>query len=332
LFPVGSIIVSAYYIPWLILGFWFTPAADSIQEQVDLAERFDLDGIVVHVDGTGFKGTYTAGWHDRAAKIPARPDALFKIASIGKMYVATAITKLVSDGTIDLAAPLSNYLPGVASHFKYGDELTVASMVMHKSGLPNYVDHRDYPWDAPPQSSLGHLQYAYDMEQEFRPMEDSAYSNTNYLLLTMLMDTVLGYSHHRFIEERVLRPLELDNTYLEMKQVDSDRVMSGYFVGYDPDIKDHYFGSMVATAEDVGRFVRAMHDGSLFTPEEAVLYDRIYVRSHTGLLPGYQSLVRYYPDLDAVLVQFTNTNGGYAWNIHTIMHNKIVRILRRYKE
>jgi hypothetical protein len=108
--------------------------------------------------------------------------------------------------------------------------------------------------------------------------------------------------------------------------------MSGYFVGYDPDIKDHYFGSMVATAEDVGRFVRAMHDGSLFTPEEAVLYDRIYVRSHTGLLPGYQSLVRYYPDLDAVLVQFTNTNGGYAWNIHTIMHNKIVRILRRYKE
>lgn len=329
-FPLLSIGISIYFIPWLILQTWLTPLPSTIQEQLDLAEKFKLDGIIVHIDqGRMGSQTYTSGWHNRKDSIHAKGDALFKIASIGKMYVAAAITKLATEGRISVDSSFANYLPGIAANFKHSEDITIRSMVMHKSGLPNYVDHPDFPWDNPPQSEIGHLKFAYEMEQEFAPMEDSSYSNTNYLLLTLLMDSVLGYSHHRYIEEQILKPLHLDQTYMEMNQVDPERVMSGYYIGYEPDIKGNYFGSMVATASDVGKFLRSFQDGTLFTEEELALYKSMYVTSHTGLLPGYQSIARYYPDLDAVVVQFTNTNGGYAWNIHTIIHNKVVRILRK---
>jgi len=112
-------------------------------------------------------------------------------------------------------------------------------------------------------------------------------------------------------------------------------VMSGYYVGYDADLKYNDFinpaGSMVATAEDVGIFLRALNDGSVFNEGEQEIYSSIYVYEHTGLLPGYQSIAKYHKDIDTVVIQFNNTTNfdGYDWNLAVIIYNRIVKILRR---
>ena len=67
---------------------------------------------------------------------------------------------------------------------------------------------------------------------------------------------------------------------------------------------------MVATAEDVGIFIRALNDGSLLTDSEEAIYSSVYEYEHTGLLSGYSSIARYYEDMDAVVVLFANTSGG----------------------
>ena len=108
--------------------------------------------------------------------------------------------------------------------------------------------------------------------------------------------------------------------------------MSGYYVGYDADIKHNDFigpaGSMVATAQDVGIFLRALNDGSIFNDDEQAIYASVYPFEHTGLLPGYSSIARYHKDIDAVVVQFVNTAGGHSWEKSEIIYNRIVKILR----
>lgn len=88
---------------------------------------------------------------------------------------------------------------------------------------------------------------------------------------------------------------------------------------------------MLATAEDVGIFLRALNDGSVFNVGEKEIYSSIYEYEHGGLVPGYQSLAEYHKDIDAVVVQFINTTdfNGYEWNLSEIMINRIVKIIKR---
>ena len=86
---------------------------------------------------------------------------------------------------------------------------------------------------------------------------------------------------------------------------------------------------MVASAQDVGIFLRALNDGSLLGAEAQAIYTSIYVYEHTGLLGGYSSIARYHKDIDTVVIQFVNTSGGNSWMITEVNYNRILRILRK---
>lgn len=143
------------------------------------------------------------------------------------------------------------------------------------------------------------------------------------------MDEELGYENFRFIQEEILTPLNLTNTFSSLSQLNLEDVMSGYHVGYPHDLKTNDFG-MHATAEDVGIFLRALNNGSLFKPGEQELYASIYKFEHSGWVPGYQSFATYYEDIDAVVVTFYSTTDSklYYWNLSEIINNRIIDIVR----
>ncbi len=281
---------------------------------------------------------YTAGWENRENKIPADPQSLFKIGSISKLYVAVAVAKLVNDKRLSLDKTLADYLPELVGRIENAEKITLRLMVQHRSGIPNYTDHPGYwNWDTAPKSSKESLDLVLDKPAHFEPDKRYSYSNTNYLLIGEILDKTLGYSHRQYIRNEVLIPLELYNTYSLLIEVDLEEVASGYYVGYEEDMKGYDFvgtsGSMIATAEDVGIFLRALNDGSLLNDNEQAIYTSIYVYEHGGLLPGYQSLAKYHKDIDTIVVQFVNTTDfdGYTWNLSEIVYNRIVKILRRKK-
>ncbi|WP_346857359.1 serine hydrolase domain-containing protein [uncultured Draconibacterium sp.] len=327
-------IVSLFFVPWIILKAILTPLPDTVQAQVGKAINFKLDGIIVYVDQAGKPPAfYAAGYNNRENKVPADPHTLFKIASISKLYIATAVAKLVNKQTLDLDKTLAAYLPEFAERIENANKITLRMLVQHRSGIPNYTDHPDYPWANPFKKNSDTYQLVLDMPADFEPDEKYSYSNSNYLLLGEIMDKTLGYSHHDYIRNEILKPLELTHTYSLLSEVDLEDVMSGYFVGYEPDIKGNDFiqpgGSMVATAQDVGVFLRALNDGSLLNDDEQAIYSAIYEYGHTGLLPGYSSIARYHKDIDAVVVQFVNTSGGKTWSITEVIYKKILKILRK---
>lgn len=331
LFIMASI-GSLYFVPWILVKAWILPLPDTVQEQVDEAIGHGFDGMVVYVDEGGKPPAfYAGGWKDRENKIPADPNSLFKIASIDKLYAAVAITRLAKENRLSLDETLAGYFPELVGRIENAERITLRSMVQHRSGIPNFTDNPTY-WENEQENGKKALEFALDLPASFEPDKGYEYSNTNYLLLRRIIEKVVGYGHEQYIREEILLPLGLKNTFFSLNEVNLDDVMSGYYVGYAKDFKTNENG-MLATAEDVGIFLRALNDGSVFKKGEQEIYSSIYEYEHGGLVPGYQSLAEYHEDIDTVVVQFINTTDfeGYEWNLSEIVINRIVKILKREK-
>lgn len=323
-------ITSLFFVPWLLVKAWILPLPNTVQEQLGEAIDHGFDGMVVYVDQAGNPPQYFAsGWHDRESKIPAKPKALFKLASISKLYDAVAVSKLVGDGRLSLDNTIADYLPELIGRIENAEKITLRLMIQHKSGIPNYTDTPDF-WASPIGSYEESLALILDKPANFGPGEEYEYCNTNYLLINKIMDDALGYRNFQFIQEEILIPLNLHNTFGSLSEVNLDDVMSGYHVGHPFDLKEDEHG-MLATAEDVGVFLRALNDGSLFEHGEQEIYSSIYEYEHVGWVPGYQSFANYYKDIDAVVIQFYSTTDPklYNWNLSEIINSRIVKILAR---
>ncbi|MDZ4702909.1 MAG: serine hydrolase domain-containing protein [Saprospiraceae bacterium] len=333
--PIVAIICAVVFIPWVVVRAWLAPLPNTVQEQVDDALKYNLDGIIVYVDQKGKPPAfYMAGWKDKENKVPADPQALFKIASISKLYIAVATAKIINSPKLSLNDTLANLLPELVGRIENADKITLRMLLQQRSGIPDWIDDPKFPWDKPPTDVNKVLELILDKPSEFKPDSRYHYSNTNYLLIGKILDKTLGYSHQQYIKTEILTPLVLTHTYGLLSEVDSTKIVSGYDSHYDKDVKMLDFvspgSSMVATAQDVGIFLRTLNDGSLLNKDEQAIYPSVYKYEHTGLLPGYQSIARYHKDIDAVVIQFVNTSGGNAWAISEIVYDNIVKILRKY--
>lgn len=329
-FPFGIILLSVFLVgcpkaPFHISG--------TVQDEMQKAIDGGFDGMIVYVNQSGRSSFYSAGFNNREKQTLADPHALFRIASISKLYIAAATAKLIAGNTLSLDQTLAELIPEVAGKIENAEIITLKMLLKHRSGIPEYIYEPGFN-SGTDESYLATAALIFDKSADFSPDSKYAYSNTNYLLIGEILDRTLGYSHHVFITDEILLPLGLTNTFNLYKEADSNAVMSGYLKGYDPDLKsiDHTRpgGSMVASAEDVGVFVRALIDGSLFNEKEQDIYSAIYEYEHTGWINGYTSIVRYHSDIDAVVVQFVNTSSKeWFWLELERVYNKIVNSLER---
>lgn len=318
--------ISLYFVPWLIVKAWILPLPDSLQGQLNQALDHGFDGIILHIDQPGKPPVQlAAGYHNRNQQQPARPDALYKIASISKLYDVVALTKLAAQGTLSLDSSLANYLPELS--LPNANRITLRHLVQHRSGLPNFTDAPGF-WGGPHLAFDECLALIEGQPALFEPGSDSSYCNTNYLLLDRIMQEALGERHFDFLQREVLLPLGLTSTYASLAEAPYEAVMSGYHKGYEPDLKDQEHG-MVASAADIAAFVRALNEGTLFTEEEAALYP--YVYGHGGWVPGYQSFVSYSRKDSVVMVALYNTTDSdlYNWNLSQVVNGRLLKIYRR---
>lgn len=323
-------LASLSLVPWILVKAWILPLPDTVQEQLNEAIDHGFDGIIVYVNQAGSTSkTFTAGWHDPINKIAAKPDALFKIASINKLYTAAAIAKLVANGQLSLEESLSFYLPEMEGKIENADKITLKMLVEHRSGIPNFTNVSAY-WAAPKESNEEKLELIYNLPADFQPNDQFSYCNTNYVLLTEIMNRKLGSNYFQFIQEKILDRLGLKNTFASVDEINIEEVMSGFHVGHPLDLKTDHQG-MISSAEDVGLFLRALNDGTLFDQGEMEIYSSIYNFNHTGLIPGYQSIAKYHKDLDAVVIQFTGPSNfeGYNWNLSEIVYDRVIQILEK---
>ncbi len=306
--------------------------AATVEEAMADGVRDGLDGIFVYIDpGMAAPRQLADGVQDRSIQQAANPDALFKIASISKMFIAAAATQMTADGTLTLNDSLTDWLPDLAPRIENADAITVRLLLLHRSGVPDFDSQAGFSWNNAHTDIDETLAYALDLPADFAPGLQYEYSNTNYLLLGKIMDAALGYSHRQYIQNHILTPLEMTDTYALLSEVNPDILAKGYWDNVPTAGRDYVIpgGSMISTTRDVAVFIRALAEGSLLTPAARSHYQSLFSGfGHSGWLPGYQSRANYYADIDTVLIQYVNTTGGSSEAVAGRVHSEILGILR----
>jgi D-alanyl-D-alanine carboxypeptidase len=229
-----------------------------------------------------------AGSNDPLAATPLPWEAQFRVASVTKAFTAVVVLQLVQESKLSLSDTVERWLPGVvAGHGNDGSKITVEQLLRHQSGLYNYlatpetsalVDSTSafeaHRFDAISQAELVAL--ALKVEPLFAPGEGFAYSNTNYLLLGMIIEAVTGATWREQVEHRIIAPLGLTGTYLPgYNPFFAGPHVRGYAVFPDRDepfevTTTSLIGSadagVVSTLPDLNQFFRSLVRGELLSP------------------------------------------------------------------
>lgn len=176
-------------------------------------------GILIAKDGEIIYEKYT-GKTDLRKKDSITSSTAMHIASTSKTFTATAILRMVQEGKLSLDDSLQKFFPG----FPYS-RITVKMLLNHRSGLPNYLYFMsNNKWGIQPNGKWNH-QYATNQDV-LRMMYDKRpdptgtpgarfnYSNTNYVLLAMIVEKISGISFPAYMRQKFFEPLQMKDTYV----------------------------------------------------------------------------------------------------------------------
>jgi D-alanyl-D-alanine carboxypeptidase len=319
---------------------------DRLAQVVTLAHQDGVPGIAADVTVAG-QGSWRSvtGLADRARNQPVTPESKFAIGSITKTFTATAVLQLVDQGKLKLSDSLSNWEPQVQN----AEQITVQMLLDMTSGIFD---------EGGPGSTLV-AQTHVDPGRVFTPREivDMAiaqgprsppgqrvyYSNTNYILLGMIVQEVTGQSIEQVITDQILGPLHLANTSFPTAEGIPGTV--GYLVQDGritpaPRLSPTVFGAagaMISTLDDMRLWAHALGTGALLSPATAELRLRMFqptttfrplrgsgitapmpagyglglinlggLLGHNGVIPGYEADIYYQPSSGASIVILTN--------------------------
>jgi CubicO group peptidase (beta-lactamase class C family) len=204
-------VTRAYASPLATLSILIATApahADAVDDyiQTEMKNRH-IPGLSVAVvkDGTPIK-IRGYGLANVEHEVPATEHTIYQSGSVGKQFTATLVMMLVEEGKVGLDDPVSKYFPEAPAAWK---DITVRHLLTHTSGIPDYegagrVDlHKNYT-----ENELVKVAAAFPLQ--FKPSEKWRYSNTNYMLLGILIGRVTGKYHGDYLKERVFQPLHMD--------------------------------------------------------------------------------------------------------------------------
>ncbi|GGD29850.1 serine hydrolase domain-containing protein [Sinisalibacter lacisalsi] len=197
----------------------------------------------------------------------ASPDTPFAIASIGKTMTAVAVLRLVADGKLTLDGGFTAHLPDeVLSGLPELSDVTLRHLLTMTSGLPDYLDDA-YIEDAledpgAVQNPLTALSYAYGETQLFPPGQGFDYSNTNYVLLGLILEEVTGATYAAAMDRLVIGPAGMTGSFVFGSAPLPDSIPNGHEDGkhYRAYYMSQGFGDggVIASANDLARFYHAL--------------------------------------------------------------------------
>jgi CubicO group peptidase (beta-lactamase class C family) len=219
------------------------------------------NGVVVYKKTTGFA--------DIRTKDSLAETTPLHIASISKTFTGMAILRLMEQGKLMLEDTLGNFFPG----FPYKG-ITVEMLLCHRSGLPNYLNYlselkvKDTCYSN--QDVLNSL-YILKPGAEAKPGKRFSYSNTNYVLLAMILEKVTGETFPSFLKKEFFDPLQMTHSFVYAHQDTLTPTPSFEWTGrfWEPDPFDCTYGdkSIYTTAEDLLKWDQALSSGQLFKKE-----------------------------------------------------------------
>lgn len=273
------------------------------------------DGVILLSNGYG-KANYEEN-------VAFTEDTKFLIGSVTKLITAIAIMQLQEKALLDVADPVSKYIPEQIR----GNEITIENLLNHTSGLSrdvnvslhNPISKEELIHKAKTQALIGD------------PGASTNYSNVNYSLLAYIIENVSGQTYEEYLEDHIFKPLNMNSTKAVPSNNDLPDLAEGYFIlnaelnkvsatNYDVSV---FFGSgnIYSTTKDLYLLDRGLHTERILSRELInMMYDQGYGWGagqlngyrwvgHNGLLNnGYSSTFLRFPEEDLVMIALLNVS------------------------
>jgi len=298
-----------------------------------------IPGAMVGIWGPDGNYVKVAGVADTATKAPMETDFYHRIGSVTKTFTVTALLQLVDEGKIGLDDPISQYVDGVME----GDAISLRHLAGMRSGLVDYTTSEQFVMEYlsdprrafTPEELVG---YVKDLPLQLRPGTTVDYSNTNTVLLGMVIEKVSGSRLSDVIDTKIATPLGMEHTSFPM----TNAFPTPHAQGYTNQTLDESVtaatdwnpswggaaGAMISSLDDMRIWVPALAKGDLLTDDTQKqrlqtvnlsegddssgyglgLFNSGGWIGHNGSLPGYKTVSVYLPEKDTTLVVFINTD------------------------
>mgnify|MGYP003575505695 CR=1 FL=1 len=272
------------------------------------------------------------GLANREWNIANDGDTKFRLGSVSKQFTAVAIMQLRERGLVDIDAPVKTWLPDAPASW---DAITPRHLMAHTAGLPNVTAlpaFQTYKTQATtPQATLALFR---DLPLDFQPGQRFAYSNSGYLLLSLIIEKASGQSYADYVDAHLFRPLNMADSGYDVSSVILPRRASGYTPSRSGAINAEYVnmvvpqgaGALYSTTRDLLKWEQGLFGGRLLNAESMALLttpvrdgyalgltvqprDDGATLSHAGGIEGFNTWMGHDTGSDMTVIVLANLNG-----------------------
>jgi D-alanyl-D-alanine carboxypeptidase len=284
-----------------------------------------LPGVSMLVNDANGTWVGSAGKADIERNIGFKPGTIGKVASITKLFMGSLTFKLMEDslqtgiGYKDLNMPVSKWISKeITDKLPNGNLITLGQCMRHETGIPDVINENAFrlsvlnnpvkKWTA---EEL--LEFIYKKQALFFPGEKAGYSNTNFILVSMVLERATGKKHGDLLKQYVLQPLKLNNTYYQPYDILPGYMAQGYFDLYQNNtivnVTDYMPGSgngyegISSNLPDMFTFINALLVNKTFLNSTSLAIMQTFGKAEVNIQYGY-----------AMEKNFINrgTNAGYG--------------------
>lgn len=258
--------------------------SNDIKAEMEDITSNGVPGMAIAVISPEGAWEYATGLSKVEENLKMQTCHLHYLQSIAKSYLGTAILMLLERGEINIDQKMTAYWPELKDYFDRADDITIRMLLNHTSGLPEYNDDPSYVsilLQNPNESfnPIEYLDFIKGKELRFEPESRRRYTNTNFLILALIMDKITG-DHAQFIRTEILEKLGLDDTFYRSDEnyLNYPAIYNAYWDRYsDGHIENISLmqrtnvqsmigdDGIVATPMDAVRFLKGLMSGQLIS-------------------------------------------------------------------
>ncbi|CBZ02129.1 putative cyclic peptide transporter [Clostridium botulinum H04402 065] len=317
-----------------------------IEENMNESSIPGLSVTIVKDDKTVYQKGF--GYSDVDGKKPVTSQSLFEIGSNSKAFTALGILSLEKSGQIKLNDEVTKYIPWLKVKYK-GKEtsITVEQLLYHTSGIP-FKTIDKVPVADKDNALEETVKTLVDIDLDSEPGKKFQYATINYDVLGLIIEKVTGKTYENYIEETVLKPMGLNNTYLFKNETINEQMANGYKIGFlKPQLYEAPIyrgnkpaGYIISGGEDMAKWLKIQmgtmkelkfHKDIIKKSQEAsraisAIGDEVFYAggwfvypkgqiSHGGNNPNYSSFIIFNPKDKVGVAVLSNINSNYMQNI-----------------
>ncbi|MFT3947919.1 MAG: serine hydrolase [Agriterribacter sp.] len=335
-----------------------SPLIDTVINSYYKRNTFSGSVLVAQKDKIILRKSY--GKADREWNIDNTPETKFRIGSVSKQFTSMLVMQLYQSKKIDLQEKIIAYLPWFDK--ETGNKITIHHLLSNSSGLPNYTDFPNFLKETAIQQ-FNPLQFAkenFKTTLDFEPGIKYVYSNTNYFLLGLIIESVTNKPFEQVLQENILSPLQMTNSGIDYPDKVISKRANGYIYTFDGFINSGYInmasatfacGALYSTVDDLFLWHKGLNSEKLISNEtKKIMFSpnidnyaygwivrnisnfmgtgkSVTLQVHGGRINGFLALICRIPEEDVFITFLNNTRVANHADVLDNMLNNVVSAL-----